>query len=422
MGRLPDGRAAFVSGSVAGDVIEVRRVVDKKSFVNVVEFRVITASSDRVQPACPVAKECGGCDWTALSPEAQARHKVSLVEQALTRTGGVDLAALREPVRLFPSPQSLHYRSRVRLHVKDGQLGFYSAQSHRLVTFELCEVASDSLNQAIELLRPIVAENQAIFSRVKSIELRVLNASTELSPEHASVHVQVGSGKEAPSSKTKNALLAALIPLSDRLLVRVGRDDAPRQSFLVPGPAGQATRVLVTLGGFTQVNQGINRALVTRILQEAAGAQSFLDIYCGSGNFSLPLLAQGLEGVGVELSSEAIDAAREGAQSAGLAGEFFSGSSERVLGDLVRRQRRFDLVLVDPPRSGAKLIVEQLRSLVGQKLLMISCDPVTLARDIRALTNAGFCLQTASAFDMFPQTHHVETLAILKPPQPSPAG
>ncbi len=416
MGRLSDGRAAFVPDSVAGDVVEVRRVVDKKSFVNVVDFQLISASDDRVQPSCSVAKECGGCDWMALSPEAQARHKVSLVEQALTRTGRVDLAELHEPVRFFPSPQSLRYRTRVRLQVKAGQLGFYSAQSHRLVAFPSCEVASDSLNQAIELLRPIVLEHRTTFSCVQSIELRVLDDSAELSPEHASVYLQVGSGKDTPSSKTKNALLAALAPLSDRLLVRVGRDEAPCQSFRVPGPAGAETQVLVAPGGFTQVNQGINGALVQRVLQEAAGAQSFLDIYCGSGNFSLPLLAQGLDGVGVELSAEAIGAAREGAQSAGLAGKFFSGSSERVLGDLVRHHRRFDLVLVDPPRAGAKLIVEQLTSLVAQKLVMISCDPVTLARDIRALMNAGFSLQTVSAYDMFPQTHHVETLAILKPP------
>lgn len=420
MGRLSDGRAAFVPGAVAGDVIEVRRFTDKKSFVHVDEFLLITASDDRIQPSCPVAQTCGGCDWMALSPAAQAKHKLSLVEQSLSRTGRVQLDLIEQPVRLIPSPRLLHYRTRVRLQVADGQLGFYSTQSHRLVTFQACEVASDSLNQALELLRPIVAQNRDTFSCVKSIELRVLREASPLDPQHASIHLQVGTEKQAPSTKTKNALLAALLPLSDRMLVRVGRDESARQSFSVPAPEGAETKIFVKPGGFTQVNLGINRALVERVLQEAVGAKTFLDIYCGSGNFSLPLLALGLEGVGVELSAEAIDAAREGAHEAGLGGEFFSGSSERVLGDLVRRRRRFDLVLVDPPRAGAKPIIEALKSLVADKLLMISCDPVTLARDIHALTSAGFSLQTVCAFDMFPQTHHVETFAILKPPQAGP--
>jgi 23S rRNA (uracil1939-C5)-methyltransferase len=166
---------------------------------------------------------------------------------------------------------------------------------------------------------------------------------------------------------------------------------------------------------FTQVNPAVNAALVEAVTAGATalGARTFLDLYAGSGNFSLPLAGGGRSGVMVELEPTAADSARREAASRGLSLEVIALSSARGLEKLNARGARFDLVVLDPPRAGAKEAIGGIVQLRPPGIAYVSCDPVTLARDLKELVAVGYALESVSCFDMFPHTHHVETLAWL---------
>jgi 23S rRNA (uracil1939-C5)-methyltransferase len=171
----------------------------------------------------------------------------------------------------------------------------------------------------------------------------------------------------------------------------------------------------VPSGAFTQVNWRVNLELVSRVVAgaRARAARSFLDLYAGVGNFAIPLASAGLSGVAIEKNRSAARALSEAARAQKLACEAVAGEVGSSLARLVKKGQRFELVVLDPPRAGAKDAVRGVLSLAPQTIAYVACDPVTLARDVRALRSGGFELVEVTCFDMFPQTHHVETLAWL---------
>jgi 23S rRNA (uracil1939-C5)-methyltransferase len=169
-------------------------------------------------------------------------------------------------------------------------------------------------------------------------------------------------------------------------------------------------------GCFTQVNWAVNTKLVETVVGEALrrGARRFCDAFSGAGNFSLPLAARGLQGLGIDESQAAIAAAREAARASGLSTvEFIAEDVTSALRRLLKEGSRFDLLIIDPPRAGARAIIESIAELRPAQLAVCSCDPVTLSRDLRVLVEGGFFLDQITAFDMFPHTHHLEALAWL---------
>lgn len=407
MGRLSDGRPAFAAGVAPGDQVEVLEAEEKKSFVQIREQILKESGDSRRSPEelaqrCEVHRECGGCDWIALTADAQREQKLAIVRQALTRTGGVELTSLARELEFEPSESPFAYRSRIRLHVMEGRVGFFQSASHSLVEPARCAVASDELNELLDWVRPIVDGACGDFSVVATMELRHMNSGS------FSMHLALKKGKnQAKSAKRLHRMFAD----REDVLVRVGDEKSDRQSF---SPT-EGVELQVPPGAFTQVNEAVNSKMVSAVLHVAkdAGAKSFLDLYCGVGNFSLPLLKSGLVGTGVELNAEAIDSARASAE--GLQGaRFVAAPCEGMAEQLVREGKTFELVLVDPPRTGARDLIAHLPKLTDKALLMISCDPVTLARDLKELTATGFELLWVKAFDMFPQTHHVETMALLR--------
>jgi 23S rRNA (uracil1939-C5)-methyltransferase len=405
MGRLEDGRPVFVSGAFPGDTVLLQEVVEKSSFAEARARELVVASPERVTPGCPVHALCGGCDWMALGASAQENHKLSLLSQALTRVGKIPLEGV--PFVFHRSPQTLRYRSRVRLQVKDGRVGFFSPKSHELIEVEDCLVSSEPAWSVVQEVRKVVKESPLVFTPVAHVEVRVVghqlaraNTSATFSPHPRGF---------SPSERA--ALSAAVEPLRTQMSVRLGSEKGALQVYS-PSPG---VDVLAPVGGFTQVNEAINQLLVARVVEEAVkhGARSFLDLYCGSGNFAMPLLKKGLTGVGVEASAEAIFAAKTSARMQSLDGQFFAEPCDRYLREASKQQRQFDLVVVDPPRAGAKGSIPHLIRLAPRLILMVSCDPATLARDLGPLVSSGYRLCSVEGFDMFPQTHHLETLAIL---------
>lgn len=394
--KLPDGRAAFVPGGMPGDVVRPDRLTKKKSWVRARAWELVRPSPDRVAPGCPHHAICGGCDWMVLPYAKQLEHKAGLLREALTRTGG--LSELPD-FEVQPSPQALGYRSRLRLHVSDRRLGFHGRGSHKLAAVDSCLVASSELNAALSRVQRVLEREAHALDGVREVELRGGAPRTLL-------RLVMEDGKGDVDE------LRRLLPELE-LVVAGSRAD---RSWMQRWSLDAKSELAAPAAAFTQVNWAVNRQLIASVVAGAVARElsSFCDLYCGAGNFTLPLLGAGLSGVGVEKSQAAIDAARDQALRQGLEVELHADDVARQARRWAAQRRSWDLLLLDPPRSGARDVLPDALPLTRRWLSMVSCDPVTLARDVRWLLGAGFQLRELQAFDMFPQTHHVETLVWLE--------
>jgi len=401
LAHLADGRVAFITGAIPGDSIRPLAIEAKKGHVRVTRFEVVAPSQDRVTPPCPVADACGGCDWMAISGPAQLEHKEELLRSALERTGGVSELPARLP--FTASDAALGYRSRVRFQIDgEGRIGLFARGSRELVEMKACAVANAAINDALAVLRRVPKDALAAFSEV---ELRCATEEPRLSV-FLVPRVRGGAGPSLGAVKAK-------APPQWTIAVRGEQDAGAAQRF----PLACGTHVAALPGVFTQVNWAVNRALVESVLSgaRARGVKRFLDAYAGAGNFSLPLLASGMVGMSVERDAGAVECARRAAAELGLPQDgFVAGDAREKLRELSRRGERFDLVLLDPPRSGAKDVVDQVVRLGPSSIALCSCDPVTLARDVASLLARGYRFEEVRGFDMFPSTHHLEALAWIK--------
>lgn len=399
--RLASGQGAFAPGALPGERIRVELAEDHQAYFRATRWQLLERSPDRVEPVCPVQGSCGGCDLMTLDYPAQLTAKVGILRDALTRTGRFEVLP---ELAFIASDEPLGYRSRIRLHVaKDGKLGFFAAESRKLVEIPGCRVAHPELDQALLTLRSITSQHPAELAAFRELELRVAPAGPRLA-----LRLLPAAGREGEAT---TALIAALARVFQ---VSIGeRSSPPEHDQRFPLPGGAELRV--SGPGFTQVNWAVNQRLVQALLDgaEQRAVNTFCDLYCGAGNFSLPLLARGLSGVGIEGSKSAIAAAKRASTEQGFTRvRFIAGDVKEALAKLPRTDA-FDLVLLDPPRSGAREVLPELIRRAPRHIAYCACDPVTLARDLRTLCNSGYVLSAVCGFDMFPQTHHFETLAWL---------
>ncbi len=404
--RLKDGRVALVDGAFPGDRVRLPVLRDRKSHVEG-DAEVLEVGTVRREAPCSVATICGGCDFMQLPLEAQARFKLDLVHEALRRTARLDLP--RDGIELVRRGSDLEYRSRIRLQIKAGRVGFFSARSHELVEVERCVVSAEPIQRALERLRSHVRRHAEALSCFAHVEVRSAPGSERCSLAFTT----------KPNERADAATRKALEELRSEFLVVVQGEQ--REPELERFPLG-SVYVLAAPGAFTQDNWAVNLALVEAVTEGARsrGLATFSDLYCGSGNFSLPLLAQGLTGKGVEVTPSSIACAERAAREQGLTGgRFFAGDVTRLATQFADAGEKYELVVLDPPRAGAKDALPAVVRLATRAVVLVACDPVTFARDLRALIDAGFELEDVKAFDMFPQTHHVECLAWLRVPSPS---
>ncbi len=379
------------------------RLYSRKGILRATAWELVMASPDRVPPLCAWADRCGGCDWMALSRPAELSAKANLLREAFRRTGG--MAEPGSDLRVRVAGRDLGYRGRLRVHFgPHGEVGLLGGASHRVVEIPGCPVGSAELDQALTLLRELGRAEPRLLARFAQAELRSAPAGPRLT-----IHLSPRAPRVA---RELSALVAALDGVA-----RVSAQGSPvPDDHTQRWPLGEKIELWAPPGVFTQVNWEMNRELVNAVLGGALarGIETFLDLYAGAGNFSLPMLGAGLRGIAVEASESAVGAARRAAQAAGLGEARFVGATvETALGRLLGEGRRFELVVLDPPRAGCRTVIEPLAALGATWLALCSCDPVTLARDLRLLLARGYAVDEVIPFDMFPHTHHLETLVWL---------
>ena len=412
LARLDDGRIGFASGVLPGERLAIEQSEGKKNFVRALRFRVLEASPERVVPPCIYAHACGGCDWLHIDYGAQLRHKVGLLRDALTRTA--KLERLPE-LSIEASPDALGYRDRIRIHLERGKIGFRARGSHELVDIASCRVALPELDRCFARFRQIVESHAQSFELFSEAELRVVpvvqpDAGDELGTESRSALVRLI--PREPGARVRQQASALLGALAPHFAIAIaGEENALVQRFALDS----SLALTVPAEAFVQVNWQVNRSLVAALVREAVqrGLTSFVDLYAGAGNFTLPLLAAGLSGVAVEGVGAAAEAARRSIDERGFSGEVLASGVTAGIESLRRAGRRFELVVLDPPRAGAAEVLTSLTSLGARCVAYCACDPVTLARDLRQLMASGFELESVRAYDMFPGTHHFESVAWL---------
>jgi 23S rRNA (uracil1939-C5)-methyltransferase len=404
VGRI-DGKAVMVPKTAPGDRVAARIVAAKPRYAVGEALRVIEPSPLRQTPPCPFVNECGGCPWQHIRYDAQLKAKQQNVESALTRIGRLDGFELRP---IIPSPQEYRYRRRIRLQCdRAGKLGYFRPASHEVIEIDDCLIADGKLTGFIAPLRRWIRE---LVTAVEYVEI--------VTGDEANQIVVVG--------KSGGEFIAGDAAACDRLL-----DDAGRASGLILYGSnwrktwGQAAISVIVEHGismkvdadvFTQVNAQGNRKILSELLAtgEFQSQDRVLELYCGAGNFTLSMARRVSEVVAVEGSRLSIQNGKLSAQRNGLENiRWVCSAVPAALSRLKQRREKFTKLILDPPRAGAKGLEAELASFGAEKLLYVSCDPATLARDLGALGNHGYKLRMVQPIDLFPHSFHVETLALM---------
>jgi len=411
-----DGKVTFVDGALAGEVAEIAvyRKHAKYNSANAVAIR--KASAQRAEPRCRHYGRCGGCSMQHLEASAQVAAKQRVLEENLARIGKVKPDVI---LRALHGP-TWHYRHRARLSVrrvdkKGGVLvGFHEKRSSFIADMEGCEVLTPDVSTLIRPLRDLIVglSNSdripqieiAAGERITVLVFRLLEPWTDDDGERvrafAERHgVQIWEQRKGPETARP------FWPL-----------DAFELGYSLP-EFGLAMPFRPT--EFTQVNAAVNRALVSRALRllDPRPGERIADLFCGLGNFTLPIARRGADAIGIEGSAELVARARENALRNRLPNAHFSVDDlfEMTPGKFAALGR-FDKLLIDPPRSGAIEVVKSLPETgAPRRIVYVSCDPATLARDAEVLVHVkGYRLRAAGVANMFPHTAHVESIALFE--------
>lgn len=405
-----DGKVCFVSYSCPGDEVAVNILKQKKTYSIAEIAQIINPSIARKSAECSVYGSCGGCGWQHINYSEQLEQKRKIVQDALSRVGGISNDVVNPVV---PSRNECSYRSRFRLKtaVSGGlfKIGFFKNGSHEIVDLDSCVVASPELNDIYTKLKCLlpaypdaaVIEQVSVDSGLKGVAVTVFQ-------------------KKSLSNSARQYIKTIVAQLNDCSGFQVHCSDGATSEIL-HGTAEVCYSIgglelLYYAGGFSQVNRQQNEKLLDLIKQFAAfeGCESLLDLYCGNGNFSLPLSKFVASVIGVEGSPYSASAADRNTQVNSISNvKFICSDVNDAVSEMVAQGSTFDVVLLDPPRAGAADVVANLVKLSPKRIVYVSCDPTTLARDCRVLNLFGYVVKNVVPVDMFPQTYHIESVTLL---------
>lgn len=416
-----DGKTMFIDGALVGEKITARLVEDHARFIDARVDQIVEPSPERVAPPCKHFASCGGCQLQYMQPVAQVAMKQQALLEQLQRWGGV------VPKHLLPaiSLADTSYRSRARMGVwyeTDGSvtLGFRQRYSNDITPIKQCLVLVPELNVLLAPLRTWLTELRATKA-VTHIELVKGQSDIAIILRH--------------TKKLAEADLAALVQMAAKAQCKVwlepngdkgltdltGQSCDPRLAYSI-----ESLDLAFHPQDFTQVNPQVNQQMVVQALKLLALKPNdrVLDLFCGIGNFTLPIAQQCAEVVGIEAVESMVLRGRENAERLNITNAKFIAAN---LADMTHTQLQrlgggdISAILLDPPRDGAKDIIASIqrwvsgKQLAPKRIVYVSCNPATLARDSALLAEAGYQLDTLGVLDMFPHTSHVESMALFLP-------
>ncbi len=428
LAHLPSGQIVLVRHVLPGEVVTVATEETKKNYILGEAVQIVAVSPARRKPPCRYVGQCGGCDLQHCDYPGQLAIKKGIIEDLFLRGKS---AAVREAVHLLAeplgAPADFGYRQRIRLQVDGGgALGFHRFQSHSVIPIDLCLLARKEENDVLTLLNshpdgrkltgnsaevelqenPVTGKTVVIFRMVRKPRPADMLAADRFCRAFEQIERVFLAGESFPLMGPYGPPKA---DPANSLAVHYPAMAAPpglQQDFILTWEAG----------GFCQVNLGQNINLIATVLgfSRVGPTDRVLDLYCGMGNFAIPLAMKAKEVVGIEGQGSAIRSAAKNARAADLDNTRFRKSPiHEACTELAAAGEQFDCVVIDPPRQGAPDLAARLATLARDRLIYISCDPATLVRDLADLGDHGFVIEKIQPVDMFPQTHHIETVVLL---------
>ena len=417
-----DGQAVFVHRALRGEDCDVLilKVLKNAAFGKAV--RVYEPSPHRVEPDCPYYGRCGGCDFRHMDRTEELAAKRQRVQDALRRIGGSAVT-----VEGIDGGAPLHYRNKSQYPVAaDGSVGFYKARSHQVVPVTQCLIQRPQADAAAQALRTYIASCGVSCYDEKTRRGLVRHLYIRTNGVGQSLICVVANGKKLPREEELVRLLRQAAP--ETVGVVLGVNTQPTGAVL-----GTEYRTLwgadvltdtlcgltfrLSVPSFYQVNREMAERLYVRAVEFAGltGTETVLDLYCGAGTITQVMARHAGRVIGAEIVPEAIEDAKANAKRNNVENvEFFCGDASAVAADLAARGLRPDVICVDPPRKGlAPEVVRAAAQMAPRRIVYVSCDPATLARDVKLFGQEGYEAVRAAAVDMFPGTANVETVCLL---------
>lgn len=398
-------KPVFIEGALPGEQVLIQLTESKSKFSRANLIKIQKASPQRVEPFCPHYQQCGGCNMQHLSIDDQREYKQHTLSQLMKKFSG-QTAQLDAPI----TADERGYRRRARISLlldkksRQLQFGFRKKHSKEIVNVTHCPVLAPELDELLPELQSLLAgfSHQDTLGHVELVKadntrIIVLRHSKALKDDDNNALVEFANRHQAS---------LYLMPQNDQL-------------NLICGDSGYYLEAGVEIAfepnNFIQVNQQVNDSMVKQAVDWLAlsSQDRVLDLFCGLGNFSLPIAQQvasvvGVEGVDAMVEKAAANAARNGLSNA----QFYQANLEQDFSGQIWAGEKFDKVLLDPARAGASGIVDQLSALGAERVVYVSCNPATLARDSQSLLSQGFKLEKLGMLDMFPHTSHLESMAL----------
>ncbi len=389
--------ACFIAGVIADEIVHAQITDVKKQFLIASCCEIIKPSPHRIEPRCPFVAECGGCNFQHIAYGHQLHLKADIVKDCLTRIGGIGSPAVELPL---PSPAVFQYRTRANLKISTTpaiRIGFYRRRSHEIIPVTGCQLLVPPLNQALAYCWQVISEQPRDFAKATDLCL-----------------IYSGSSQQVLISAQKGTKITAQTIFDVKTGLASGAWSSPAPTVFLSEVIKGIT-FMRTPFTFYQINGEQNVTLIKLVLDLLSPSfnKPILDLYCGCGNFSLHCAQQGSSIVGIDANCHAIAEARYNAQYNGLQHcAFFCDDVLQSLGRFSARQ--FDSILLNPSRNGCgNAVIDEIARMEPQFLVYVSCNPATLARDLKRLIHRGYHITIIQPVDMFPQTYHIETVVKL---------
>lgn len=421
----------FIEGALKGEKVKVRIVKVNKNFAYGKLMEVLEASEERVNPPCAIYKRCGGCKLQHASYKAQLDFKWDRVKDCVSKIGKLDPTIVKYPLGM---ENPWRYRNKVQLPIGlingEVKIGFFAPRSHDIIDMESCLIQDEIGDKVVKLTR----------EWIEKFNIRPYNVDGEYDEKGIVRHIMIRRGF------TTNEVMIVLVTNGENLphkeeFVDLMVKNIPGIKSVIQNINSKKTNVILgleskTLWGedtisdyigdfrfnisplsFFQVNPIQTEVLYGKALEYAnlTGNEEVFDAYCGTGTITLFLSQKAKKVYGVEIIPQAIDNAWINAKENKVENvEFFVGESEVVIPDLINKGVKADVVVVDPPRKGCdKKLLDAITNIDAKKIVYVSCDPSTLGRDLQVLEENGYKTLEVQPVDMFPNTAHIENVALL---------
>ncbi len=416
-----DSKVVFVGYAVPGDTLKIEILEEHKNYDFAAINKIIEPSKDRIEPVCKYFGICGGCDYLNISYDTEIYWKTEIFKKEFKKTFGSDYFPQDVDIKFNPSKENLNYRQKIGLKIHGKDIGFYKKYSHDVVNIRNCRLAKDGLNELLKKAGDVLLSEKYYRTVTKNISLLTISEAGL-----KNIIFGVKNNFKLPEQFVRDIFAGAkcdniFLESAGKKIIKYAAGDTDKNNnskFLTI----KDKKFLYDLPSFIQINKEQNENIINAISDYTEtvterGAKKFsnaLDLYCGFGNITLFLTSYADKITGVESGDFAVELGKKNALLNNISNIKFIKSDVSKFLDKIEKDKKFDLIILDPPRSGIKGLTGKITALNPSYIIYVSCDTMTFLRDLKQFAETGYEIEKIDLFDMFPRTYHLEQIAFLR--------